>query len=112
MSDIVKFRQGDVLVTRIEEFPAGLEPVDRDRGRIVLAYGEVTGHAHAIADRAAELFSAADMSEMEGRFLLVEAEEGVVLAHEEHSTLVIPPGMYRVQRQREYAPEQPVYVAD
>ncbi len=43
MSDIVKFRQGDVLVTRIEEFPAGLEPVDRDRGRIVLAYGEVTG---------------------------------------------------------------------
>jgi hypothetical protein len=40
--------QGDVLMFPVAELPANLVPVARDNGRIVLAYGEHTGHAHAI----------------------------------------------------------------
>lgn len=107
-----KVRQGDVLLTFIgdDPLPGDVTLVERDQGRVILAYGEVTGHAHAIADPLVELFTAADMDEMQGRFLRVEQE--AELRHEEHDTIVLPPGNYRVQRQREYTPEQPVYVAD
>lgn len=104
------YRQGDVLIELIGEMPDGLVPVERDQGRVILAYGEVTGHAHAIAEPDVELFTREDMTEMEGRFLRVEREAH--LRHEEHATITLPPGMYRVKRQREYAPVEPVYVAD
>jgi len=39
-----------VLLLATDEVPAGLASVPRDRGRVVLAYGEATGHAHAIAE--------------------------------------------------------------
>ena len=72
--------------------------VARDEGRIVLAYGEATGHAHAIADADAELI------ELEtGERFLVTAR-GVSLRHEEHEAVELPPGSYRVVRQREYVP--------
>ena len=47
------YRQGDVLVQRINatDVPAKAEEIPRDGGRVVLAYGEVTNHAHAIRNR-------------------------------------------------------------
>jgi hypothetical protein len=103
------FRQGDVLIARVEEVPEDLEKVPCDRGRLVLAYGEVTGHAHVVAGEA-ELFTPADVEDLERRFLRVEQEATVV--HEEHDTIVLPPGDYEVLRQREYAPEEIRTVAD
>ena len=114
MTTKTMFRQGDVLITAATSIPTDLTPVKRDQGRVILAYGEVTGHAHAILDPAVELFTIADMSEMEGRFLRVEAEAGALLEHEEHDTITLPPGDYVVRRQREYtsADMDPIYVAD
>jgi hypothetical protein len=66
---------------------------------VVLAEGEATGHAHAIADPGALLFE----GDGEERFL--ELVEAAMLTHEEHETIVLPPGAYRVIRQREYTPE-------
>lgn len=43
-----QYRQGDVLLRRVEALPANVRPKQSDEERIVLAYGEVTGHAHAI----------------------------------------------------------------
>jgi hypothetical protein len=103
------YRQGDVLLRRTHSKAKG-KPVARDdRGRIVLAEGEVTGHAHAIADREAELLHDADT---ERRFLEVLAEGGVDLLHEEHRTMTLPKGTYEVVIQREYAPEAPRNVVD
>lgn len=102
-----QYRQGDVFVERVRSIPKGTR-VKRDRRRIVLAYGEVTGHAHAIVDREAELVET-DLGE---RFLRVLAEGGVDLVHEEHSTITLPRGNYRVGRQREYSPEAIRTVAD
>lgn len=41
------YRQGDVLVRRIaKKRPTGTAVMDE--GRVILAYGEVTGHAHEV----------------------------------------------------------------
>jgi hypothetical protein len=92
----VSYRQGDVLLVSVPEIPARAHAVPRDEGRIVLAYGEVTGHAHAIDAPEAEatLLSASENE----RFLRLVAD--VDLAHEEHGTIRVPAGTYRVVRQR------------
>ena len=104
------YRQGDVLIAAIEKIPAGLKPVPKDAGRTILAYGEVTGHAHAVEGDVE--FLAADVAEMQDRFLRVLSEARVV--HEEHATITLPPGLYDVRRQRENtsADMTPVQVAD
>lgn len=56
----IQLRQGDVLLARIggtDALPKDAKAVTRDKGRVVLAYGEVTGHAHAIMEPNAELFT-------------------------------------------------------
>jgi hypothetical protein len=45
-------------------------------------------------------------------YLLVHGTDPVDLVHEEHATITIDPGVYRVQRMREYAPEAPRRLAD
>jgi hypothetical protein len=74
---------------------------------VVLAYGESTGHAHAIAEDEAEM-----LQTEEARFLRVLAEGGVSLIHEEHATITVPPGEYEVVLQREYTPEAIRRVSD
>lgn len=93
----VQYRQGDVLIERVAKLPKGAKLKERDRGRVVLAYGEVTGHAHAIADSAALLYDF-------GEEMYLEADGTVTLRHEEHHPVEIPGGVFRVTRQREYSP--------
>lgn len=105
----VHYRQGDVLIERIGSLPATLTKIDRENGRVILAHGEVTGHAHAIADSHADLYS----SQQEAGVTFLEVRDAVAaLKHDEHSTIALPPGNYRVTRQREYSPEAIRNVAD
>jgi hypothetical protein len=103
------FRQGDVLIVPVAEVPAGLKNVPLDGGRLVLAYGEATGHAHVV-DGDAQLLES-DVADMGERFLRV-LEEDAALVHDEHDTIVLPPGDYAVIGQREYTPEAIRRVAD
>lgn len=106
MTEVI--RQGDVLLVPVDEIPADAEPVRRSKGRLILAEGEVTGHHHAIAEPDVELLE----TKAKEVFLSVMAAPAL-LVHEEHSTLTVPPGTYRVIRQREYvAPEIQRRVAD
>ena len=101
------YRQGDVLLVKCNEIPKQCEEV-KIQDRIVLAYGEVTGHAHAIYDtKKAVLMKYANSDNF---FLLIT--ESVDLKHEEHDKINLPSGNYQVIRQREYTPEKPRYVAD
>lgn len=102
------FRQGDVLVVPVDAVPAGLKKVPLENGRLVLAHGEATGHAHVIEGEAVLL--AADVAEIDERFLQIEQEAQLV--HDEHDTITLPPGGYKVIRQREYSPEEIRRVAD
>ena len=98
-------RQGDVLLVPVEETPADVVPVAVEDGRLILARGEATGHHHSIAfaDRVA-LFR--EDGSGGGLFLSVTGPAPVVLEHQEHHALQIPPGNFEVRRQKEYAPEQ------
>lgn len=110
--------QGDVLCLRIEGIPEGLRPVERDNGKIVLAYGEVTGHSHAIEAAGATLLESPTntevmtLSPMIERYLQVVEDGGVELRHEEHDVHVLEPGCYKIITQREFVPKaapRPVY---
>ena len=90
------YRQGDVLLVAVPELPEGAKPQAR-HGRLVLAEGEATGHAHAIAEPDVREFTVGDE-----RFVLVRS--AAQLIHEEHATIDLPPGAYRVVIQREYEP--------
>lgn len=102
------YRQGDVLLVAMEEttLPEEAQVLPNDGDRVVLAYGEVTGHAHALSDKVATLYQAATAT-------ILEAREGAVLRHEEHTAIALPVGLYRVIRQRELTPEDEIrQVAD
>jgi hypothetical protein len=97
------FRQGDVLIIPVGDIPKRLEKVAREGGRLILAHGEMTGHAHAIKDQRAALFRDPKLAAI---FMDVSGDAPVALEHDEHDTIQVPPGKYEVRRQREYHPEE------
>ena len=104
------FRQGDVLLVQVEEIPADATACNVD-GDVILAYGEVTGHAHRIAAGTVKPLANGGVWEPSAeRF--IQALEGATLRHEEHGAIEIPAGNYRVIQQREYHPEEIRNVAD
>lgn len=98
------YRQGDVLIMKVDNLPKGAEVKDTGN-RVVLAWGEVTGHAHAIDARFAKMYTAEGQN-------FIRVEPGAELVHEEHSTIALTPGVYRVIQQREYIPGSFREVAD
>ena len=100
------YRQGDVLLIKTDELPPSAEQSKPSEQRIVLAYGELTGHAHAIALPQAKMFVDGD-----ARYLKVE-DDGADLVHEEHDTIHLVPGVYRIVQQREYIPNSSRTVLD
>ena len=97
------YRHGDVLVSAISSLPAGAEK----QTHLVLAEGEVTGHAHRIAEPGtAELYQFGE--EMYLRIVAPLA----TLVHQEHGPISLPTGIYRVWRQREYSPREIRIVRD
>jgi len=101
------YRQGDILIVQQKstKIPKTAKAVKREGGRIVLAWGEQTHHAHAIPSREATLYQA-------GGVRLLRARRQVSLRHEEHGAIEIAPGVWRIVRQMEYAPEELRTVAD
>lgn len=98
------YRQGDVLIRRIKSLP-----MQKAQLRLtgILAYGEVTGHAHRVEDLAhAEVLEVG-----KGLFLRVGVD-GVRVIHEEHAPVILPAGNYEIEIQREYSPAEIRNVAD
>jgi hypothetical protein len=99
------YRQGDVLLIQISKLPDDAVEDITPSERIVLAYGEVTGHAHAINSHYATLYNTKEET-------FLETTLGAELRHEEHGPIALPPGYYRVLKQVEYTPIIPRRVAD
>lgn len=103
----------------------------RERGRLILAHGEVTGHCHeVIAVDVGDAIPPADFfEEPSGRRVLL-ASRPCALRHDEHGLITLDPakptqvrqgdvflnpigdGAWEVIRQREYAPDAIRQVAD
>jgi hypothetical protein len=97
------YRQGDVLIVAVprEQVPASCVPVPRDkRGRMVLARGEATGHAHVVGGPGLALLAPPD----EPDDMWIDIPRHGRVTHEEHGPISLPAGTYRVVRQREYVP--------
>lgn len=92
------YRQGDILFVACDEGAKGRTVVSG-----IVAEGEATGHYHRVVDGL--------VFEVDGT-LHVVSDGGATVTHDEHDTLTLAPGTYRVVRQREYTPEEIRYVAD
>ena len=100
-----QYRQGDVLLQEIESIPITAVRQERDNGRVILAYGEVTGHAHAVLEPTVTKLAS-------GIAEYLDAPKGCTIGHEEHSAITVAPGQYQIIHQREYTPERIVPVRD
>jgi hypothetical protein len=98
------YRQGDVLIRRIPSLP---KQKAQQRLTVILAYGEVTGHAHRIED-----LTKAEVLEAGAGLYLRVGPEGVRIIHEEHAPVSLPVGDYQIEIQREYTPAEIRNVAD
>ena len=96
---MVTLRQGDVFVEAVTALPDGAQKrITRERGRLVMASGEVTGHAHVITTPGVRLVACSDG-------VYVVSDVPFAITHEEHAPLTIMPGVYRVRIQREWTDE-------
>lgn len=117
-------RQGDVLIVPasvpFSEGDLGKLVQDSDGSRVVLAYGEVTGHAHAFYPQLDEREEAANDADARpraalyelsnpGRYCATTLTDGVralrltarcLLRHEEHAFQSFPAGDYVVIQQQ------------
>ena len=117
MKKTLQFRQGDVLIEQVSQLP---RKPRKTKGRVILAHGEVTGHAHEIETpriAALEEWEAAvaagdleDARSMTSAAMELSADSAVV--HQEHGRIALPAGNYLVRRQREYSPRENQNVAD
>jgi hypothetical protein len=107
------YRQGDVLIVPLGEdaLPGAVRDLPQQprdgRGRLVLALGEVTGHAHAVV-------GPGTLVREPGPFgaSYLHLPDGGRVVHEEHAAIPLPKGWFRVVRQREYVPGAVRVVAD
>ena len=103
----------------------------RERGRIIVATGESSGHCHEVlaADQDLAIPAADFFEEPDGRRILLVTRP-CVLTHQEHGVIAldparpvqvrqgdvllhpIGPGAFEVRRQREYHPREIRSVAD
>ena len=88
-------QQGDVLLVKVDSIPLeAIEKVRSERG-IVLAEGEVTGHAHVITDHDVKMFVA-------GPMIFLSVTKPSKILHEEHKAIAVPEGIYEVRKVQEY----------
>jgi hypothetical protein len=117
--------QGDILLVPVSVAPAGFNPLP---GRVVVGYGEASGHQHVMTGDCQWLVDALDEIELRrfangeavGQPVFVCAGDGVQLAHLDaadqptidHDAIAVPPGVYQVVRQRQWTAGMVRAVAD
>ena len=89
------YRQGDIYIESVAAIPESAA----ERQNHVLADGELTGHQHRITD-----FRSALVLEDRGQLYVNVVSEFADVVHEEHGTIQLERGLYRVWRQREFDP--------
>jgi hypothetical protein len=102
------YAQGDVILERVPDTPISGQIIAPDVDRVVvLLRGEATGHRHAVHGGNVAMYRddalARDIpSELYVCHLKIDGAEPASLRHEEHDTISLRPGTYRVRRQREF----------
>jgi hypothetical protein len=105
------YAQGDIVLELVENAtPTRLLPNDAD-GATVLARGELTGHRHAFYGGGVTLFRDDALARDVPLALYLGhikiSAPSADLRHEEHGTISLPAGTYRVRRQQEWESSGP-----
>ena len=115
----IKYQQGDVVMFKVDDeyFDKNTRSGDanvieyhgKQPTHAIMAFGEVTGHTHQV--NMANMLKDAGVTLHMGYNRkagtdvpdgFVVQNEGVILTHEEHDPLELPPGKYIVRRVREF----------
>ncbi len=115
------YRQGDVFFIEMPKAEVEGRRIKREGGRLIIARGETTGHAHAVKDAGVALLEAAELSQVWEAALAeidfdiahvksapiryLEAERPFQVVHEEHDAISFESGQVLIVHQREYAPD-------
>jgi hypothetical protein len=89
------YRQGDVILVSISLLESARAK------EVILAKGELSGHAHRITKGDAILHEQ-EYYDSGQYFRLLECRTECELTHEEHHKIVLPMGLYHVFIQREF----------
>ena len=104
-------RQGDVLITKVDALPKGLEAAKPEGNEYIVTHSE-TGHHHVMAKQDVDMYQAANDPFI--AYLVVNNE--TTLRHlrgfDTHETIKFNPGIYRINRQRQRGVEGWERVAD
>jgi hypothetical protein len=76
--------QGDVVIFEVDEFPEGARETNKQTELGILAYGELSGHAHQFTELdTQEVFKIKTPKEEYGKllFINVKSERGATLIH-------------------------------
>jgi hypothetical protein len=110
------FAQGDLLIERVaDRAPSGSEISRSGDGALVLAEGEATGHRHAIFE-SVTMFRDDGLARdiPDGLYIghVKVAGDDAVVQHDEHASITLPKGTWRIRRQRQLEPRDVRVVAD
>jgi hypothetical protein len=98
--------QGDLMLIRVESVPKGYEKALAGDGKHIVAHSE-TGHHHCV-EAGEDVQYYTNAKDMMKAYLVVQKAIGSALEHlrdfDTHETILIPPGIYELRRQREYTP--------
>lgn len=96
--------QGDLCIYRVVSIPDNVTPATPENGAYVVAHSE-TGHHHIVKERGAQLL----IDKTNAFIAYLDVAEPTTLEHlrsfDTHETLLLPPGLYKVHRQRQATPE-------
>lgn len=93
-------RQGDIFFESSKKNPTSQT---RKMTNNVIAYGEVTGHAHTISSPSLDELDAC--VDEKGNIWLRSSDKAITISHDEHGDITLDPGTWwNVTRQREYDP--------
>ena len=84
------YQHGDVTIKPVKSIPQDAIKENHN----VLMDGEVTGHKHQVIGKH-NIFT------KEG-ILYLQADNQIIVKHEEHKSMTIPAGNYKINRVREY----------
>ena len=98
-----QYRQGDILLSRVEHLPAGLEAVPTTGSTLALMPPDVVSDGTHLLPTAANL-RAFRQAGQDGPAEWLQLDQPVTLSHPEHAPLTLEPGCWRVVRQRQYVP--------
>jgi hypothetical protein len=110
------YAQGDILFERIDDAPVSGQILRAaDRGAVVVAEGELTGHHHTLLGSVTFYRDDALARDIPDKLYLGHLAvkgSGARLVHEEHAPINLEQGTYRVRRQRQLEPSDDGIVGD